>query len=348
MIAQMKKYVGWRNWAVVRYNAFFENIFVVFYIVLRSSGNEWDWLIHIVLFALLSISATTYGYLVNDLADIELDKKHGKNNTFADDSRGKALTVVWVVLLLTLALAAPFFYSVPFVVIFLLWLALSSAYSLPPFRLKEKGALGLVVVVFAQRLLPVLLVFAAFQFTNLYEITLLAVYVLFRGLSSDINHQVEDYRNDLATATNTFAVEQGIIKAQRMLRFTLEAEKILLLVILIYFSWILRSLGWYQYGILLLLFTPYIVLLFRSYGYIFTGNKNVDVNPFKEERNMFQFLHHAYPSVVLALGLNFLAALDRPALFAVLLLLAWYRGLFKVATFENSFILQSLRRFKGR
>ncbi len=349
MIDQLKKYFGWRNWAVVRYNAFFENIFVVFYIVLCSGGDEWGWLMRILLFALLSVSATTYGYLVNDLADIELDKEHGKINTFAGDSRAKAVGVVFSVLLLTLLLAAPFFSSAVFVVIFLLWLILSSAYSLPPFRLKEKGALGLIVVVFAQRLLPVLLVFAAFHFTNIYEIMLLAAYVLFRGLSSDVNHQVEDYRNDMATTTNTFAVEQGIRKAQRVLRFTLEAEKFLLLIILIYFVLILRNIAAYQYGLLLLLIAPYIVLLAVSYVVILKSKETVDVNPFKgEERNLFQFLHHAYPSVLLALGLNFIVALHRPSFFILLLLLVWYRGLFKVATLNNSFVFQSFKRLISR
>jgi len=345
MIQQIKKYFGWRNWAVVRYNAFFENIFVVFYIVLSVNGDAWGWLLKIVIFALLSISATTYGYLVNDLADKELDQKHGKPNTFAEDSQKKALMVVLAVLLLTVLLAAPFFRSWAFVVIFLLWLAFSSAYSLPPFRLKEKGTLGLIVVVSAQRLLPVLLVFAAFQFNKPFEIALLATYVLFRGLSSDVNHQVEDYRNDLATTTNTFAVEQGIKKAQRVLRVTLETEKILLAAVLIYFVLVLQNLKVYQYGFLLVLVASYIIPLVVSYVMLLKKQKTTDVNPFKnDERNLFQFLHHAYPSVLLALGLNFIICWQQPSFLLLLVLLAWYRGLFNPATLTHSFVFQSFKR----
>ncbi|NMB81970.1 MAG: DUF1015 domain-containing protein, partial [Ignavibacteria bacterium] len=47
------------------------------------------------------------------------------------------------------------------------------------------------------RVLPILLLFAAFKHHAWIEVMVLTVYVLFRGLSSDLNHQVEDYDNDV-------------------------------------------------------------------------------------------------------------------------------------------------------
>ena len=61
------------------------------------------------------------------------------------------------------------------------------------------------MAVFAQRVLPILLLFAAFQFDGWLEVAIFTGNDLFRGLSSDLNHQIADYRNDSFTRTQTFA-----------------------------------------------------------------------------------------------------------------------------------------------
>ncbi len=90
MMKFIRHYLGWRNWAVLRFNSVLENIYVLFYIALNDRLTAPMFLANGAVFILLSIFSTTYGYLVNDWADKELDARHGKDNTFRHDSAAKA------------------------------------------------------------------------------------------------------------------------------------------------------------------------------------------------------------------------------------------------------------------
>lgn len=225
--------MGWRNWAVFYYNSFIENIFIALYLLAARSNFSNTGVADIFLFLGLSIFSTTIGYLVNDLSDRELDKKHGKSNTFQDDSTGKAVFVISIMLFIAVLFGIRFFYKPIFLGAWLLWLFLAVFYSLPPLRFKEKGPLGLILVVLAQRGLPAILILLAFD-SDYYQIWLLwFFYVLFRGLSSDISHQLQDSESDKKTDTKTAAVTLGRQKLSEIFRWILRIEKILLLFLLI-------------------------------------------------------------------------------------------------------------------
>ena len=93
MLNTITKYFGWRNWAVFQYNSIFENLFILFAILLLNGQTSLAVLIDILVFVLFSILSTSYGYLINDFADRELDAQHQKANTFSDDSTKKAILV---------------------------------------------------------------------------------------------------------------------------------------------------------------------------------------------------------------------------------------------------------------
>lgn len=347
MIAFVKHYLGWRNWAVLTYNSIFENLFVIFYIGLRTARWDDTFLFEIIIFILFSIFSTTYGYLINDYADIDLDKAHGKDNTFKDDAKPKAIVITMFFLGLSILCGLPFSKNMDFALLWLFWIFISTFYSLPPIRFKERGKVGLIFVVFAQRLIPILLVFTAFNFPANWEMALMAIYVFFRGASSDINHQYEDYENDVKTGTATFAVEQGKNKIAKILRFSFEAEKFLLALILGVFVVRLGHLALMVQPFLWLTALLYLVLLFYSFKLLI--NKEVtDVNPFKPSgSNVFQFLHHSYPSVILATSLNFILIYYNWYFFILFLSLGYIRGIFSPSLIRNSFIYHFiLRMFK--
>ncbi len=336
----IKKYLGWRNWAVLTYNSIFENLFVLFYIGLRTSNYTDTFLIDIFIFLLFSIFSTTYGYLINDYADIDLDKAHGKDNTFADDSKPKAIIISFLFLALSVIAGMPFADNQDFALLWLIWILISTFYSLPPIRLKERGKIGLLFVVFAQRLIPILLVFTAFNFSFGWELTILAVYVFFRGASSDINHQLEDYENDIATGTSTYTVKQGKQKVESIMRFSLETEKVLLLIILLSFLSTLYFIDLIPFIVLV----GSVVIYTGIYFYSFKGYKNKklsDVNPFKSSGNsVFQFLHHSFPSVIFAIFLNLILIYNNWKFVIIFIILGVLRGVFSPSMIKNSFILK--------
>jgi len=341
----IRKYLGWRNWAILTYNSIFENLFVVFYIALRTENYDYNFIIDIVIFLLFSIFSTTYGYLINDFADIDLDKEHGKSNTFSEDSKLKAISITTLFFGISVLSGYFFIENYAFLPLWISWILISTFYSLPPIRLKEKGKTGLIFVVFAQRLIPILLVFSAFNFSISWEIIVLAIYVFFRGASSDINHQLEDFENDIVTGTSTFAVKLGQKKVISILRFSLEVEKVLLQVILIYFIFMFTDFHYVPFIILGASVFLYTVMYWISM-YQIVRMPTIDVNPFKPSGSgIFQFLHHSFPSVILAATLNLILVFFNWQFLLILLAFGFLKGVFSPTMIKNSFLFRAL--FKG-
>ncbi len=345
MLKSINKYLGWRNWAVFQYNSIFENLFILFTILLLNGSTSFSVLIDILVFALFSILSTSYGYLINDYADRELDAQHQKANTFSDDSAIKAVLITGLVFVLSAVMAVRFIDKPYFAALWVVWFLLSTFYSLPPVRLKERGKSGLLAAVTAQRFIPVLMVFSIFWPVAAGFVVLSAAYVFFRGLSSDLNHQLEDYTNDIQTDTQTFAVKTGLSQGKSILRFSLETEKLLLLLVLIYTILNLRDMQEY----LLLLTVALVLLYFAGYFYslfkVVVAKNKLDVNPFiPQHRNIFQFLHHSYPSVLLPLGLNVVLSFLNPWFLILLGLQMWMRRLFSFQVIEQSFIFNIFKR----
>jgi 4-hydroxybenzoate polyprenyltransferase len=353
LIDSMRRYCGWRDWAVLRYNSVLENIFVVCYIALQTQRPAPQFLADCLFFILLSFFSTTYGYLVNDWADRELDARHGKANTFQYDSEIRAgfITGLFGALAFLCLLR---FIGHPYVVaLWLLWLCIATAYSVRPLRLKERGKAGLALVVVAQRVLPALLIFAAFRYYAAVEVLLITLYVFFRGLSSDLNHQLEDYGHDAATRTGTYAVSAGKGTAEKVLRGSLEAEKALLLVVLSLMLIRLDHVRMAGVPVMAPALVAYGVFYGVSVGVLLRANGAAAVNPFAGERSsVFQFLHHAFPSVVLPGYLLVLLAWRQWLFTTALVLFVLYRKLYSPALICSSYpvrwIAGYLRGFAGK
>lgn len=338
----VKKIFGWRNWAVFNYNAFLENIFVVFYIALTLQDFSTSFLLGILYFYLFSIFSTSYGYLINDLSDRELDLQHGKPNTFHDVSVGSASVIVVIVFVASAVFTIPFITAPGFVILWAGWWFTTTFYSLKPIRLKERGFLGLAVVVVAQRLLPTLLIFSAFQFHFLLDIILISLYVLMRGLASDLNHQIEDFRLDANTATSTFAVTKGISRTEKIFKVVLELDRFLLAMVLFRMGLMLNEVyltSLHPVWLLLAGFIPvYAIALIRII-------RDQFANPFDvRQKSIFQFVHHAFPSVIMPVYLCLLMIPHNFFYGVAILLFAWNKGLFRKITWQQSFPVALVRK----
>ena len=344
MINLIRKYLGWRNGAVFQYNSIFENLFILFSILLFTGKTNTVILIDILIFFIFSILSTSYGYLINDFADRELDLKHQKPNTFENDSKTKAVWVVSIVFFLSLIAGVRFIQKPYFPVLWLGWFLISTFYSLKPFRFKERGPAGLLSAVIAQRFIPVLMVFSIWGSVSGKFMIAAVLYVFFRGLSSDLNHQLDDYNNDKQTHTSTFAVKAGLERGTKILRFSLEMEKVLLPVVMICPVWNCNKVNplgcWLYAGLILLYFLAYFFSVLRL-----LQKKDTDVNPFRNrEKTIFQFLHHSYPSVILPIGLNGILSIWNPVYLITLGIQLWIRNLFSINVTKQSFIYSIIKR----
>lgn len=220
----MLKYFSWRNWAVIEYNSMTENFFLFFYLALRHNIGGERFLLNLFLFYLFGAFATSYGYLVNDLGDRELDLRHGKPNVFHGDSTFRAIIVVLIAFLAANAVSLYFIRHTGFLPLWILWILLSTGYSLPPLRLKEKGFYGLMAVVPAQRIIPALLVLSVFGDFTSVDSFILICFVAVGGFMSDVKHQISDFALDASTGTETFVMQSGLNRAKMIFRYLLFAN----------------------------------------------------------------------------------------------------------------------------
>jgi 4-hydroxybenzoate polyprenyltransferase len=180
------------------------------------------------LLALASIAGwAAFGYAVNDVADLEVDRAAQKQNRARSMSRAVAIAVPLVSGGLAIALSVAWGADGAAPRIVAAGLALSAAYSLPPLRLKERGVLGLVAAATAQWALPVLAVAAVarggWRTPAAWSGALLGLAIGLRWIGI---HQLADEAGDRRAGVRTFAVKGGPVA--RLVGAAFAAELLLL------------------------------------------------------------------------------------------------------------------------
>lgn len=229
-----------RLWNNVQYK--FSTVFCSLYVVLflgNSSGNKILWYIFVSI--LLSIGVAGMGYALNDYHDYEDDIKNGKQNLFINFSR--PASVLLVILFLTLSVF-PWF-ILPFdrysLYLILLEFFLFIVYALPPFRLKEKGFLGVLTDALYAQVVPCVL--AAYTYSKIenkvsFPVFFVLIYLgwlILTGIRNILNHQLEDYDNDRNTNTHTFVIKHGLSFTRQWVMRLLVPAELLLFLPLLYF-----------------------------------------------------------------------------------------------------------------
>lgn len=304
-----------RNWGILRYNSIWQNIAGLFYVALSERLFNLAFIGQVGLFVLFSTIMTGHGYLVNDLADIELDRRHGKPNAFQSTRRGKAALMVLAVLAVGSLFGLPFLSRPWFAPLWLSWALAATFYSLPPLRLKERGALGLAATVAAQQTLPTALLFAAFGQPVSWGALVFVGFATARGLSSDVGHQMRDWAHDAATGTGTFAVRHGYRIVQAVYAASLEIERLALgavmaLLLLKLPPATLPLVGWRvapAWPLVLLYLPLYALTIGHSWRALRQGHLATS-DPYDEARqarvrDALHVIHHPLPSVLTPLYL---------------------------------------------
>ena len=143
-----------------------------------------------------------FGYAINDYSDREIDKKIGKTNVMGELSNRKCLSILTLLTMGGVPFAVMIF-SVPSLLLFVFVYFWGAAYSVRPFRFKEKGVAGLLVSSLAQRTIPLLPLLSISK--GYWPIVCICgVSGFLVGLRYILIHQYEDIENDQLTGTNTY------------------------------------------------------------------------------------------------------------------------------------------------
>jgi glycosyltransferase involved in cell wall biosynthesis/lysophospholipase L1-like esterase len=180
-------------------------------------------------FSFLAAIATTigfmgFGYLTNDLADRKKDALAGKSNGTSN------LSSISVVLLLTTFLAMALLPWMYLPMDWISWLCiiielvLFVLYAFPPFRLKERGFLGVITDALYAHVVPGFLaswtfyLFGNEHYRNFLIFAIaLTVWQLFSGVRNILSHHYADFENDQASGTRTYATGIGKEKVYRLM-----------------------------------------------------------------------------------------------------------------------------------
>jgi len=99
--------------------------------------------------AIVSVCILAFGFVINNVADVEIDRQHvtkceANKNPLVTQAVSIGGIRVLLVLLALIPLSISLFFSVPAFFCIIITLILWAAYSIPPFRLKERYLLDLV------------------------------------------------------------------------------------------------------------------------------------------------------------------------------------------------------------
>jgi hypothetical protein len=165
----------------------------------------------LVRFFLFASAFLAVSYVSNDFSDIEADKKAGKEKIIAKLPK----PIIWLSLvLLTVICVLPVMLYVKnkmaAAVVLALTLFFGIAYSMPGIRFKEKGILGLVECSFAQRCMPMAVLWLFFDADagNILLWVLWFALSFINGLRYILIHQYIDSDNDRLSDVHTFVSDK--------------------------------------------------------------------------------------------------------------------------------------------
>jgi 4-hydroxybenzoate polyprenyltransferase len=198
----------------------------VTYLVMLRHAFAWTDALVAFAFAICTIVGIAgFGYWTNDLGDRKADRLAGKANPLAT----LAMPQIVGILCLWLALA-----SLPWIVYFpvdgigigclVVELLLFVLYVLPPFRLKERGLLGLVTDALYAHAIPAFLAALTFEALSptpssdlIYLLIGVVGWQFCLGLRNILLHQLKDAANDRRSGLRTYVTRVGEARAMRVL-----------------------------------------------------------------------------------------------------------------------------------
>ncbi len=169
---------------------------------------------------LVTTLVAAYAAQINSLADYELDHKDPtkKDLTAAMNqlNRRKLKAVMFTELALSLALLAVLIMLQGKIALLIPWIAavfLAHTYSAPPLRLKARGILAPITLLFVLSILPV--TFVAYTFTTTLDF---AFWLFLAGQALTVYGvivpaEIRDYFGDKRMGIVTFTVQLGLVKA---------------------------------------------------------------------------------------------------------------------------------------
>lgn len=193
-----------------------------YYLDMRQYSGE-TFLIKFIAYMLYISMFLAFSYVINDFSDIEVDRKAGKYKIISKLSKS---TVILSMVIMSGIGIIPLLFVINNKVGYLLLTAFiylaGAAYSIPLFRFKEKGVVGLLECSIAQRCFPLLPLFFIVKVSMLFFM-IFQIISFVNGIRYLLIHQNIDYENDLKSGVVTLATT-GKINYKRLIKLSMFIE----------------------------------------------------------------------------------------------------------------------------
>jgi len=217
-LEKIKQSLRWNNWVQGKITLF---CMTMFYLILKQSLYSTHTIKQFIIFLLFISLVSIYGYLCNDLFDLETDKIHGKKNVFENTVRLRGGLIVFLIFSCGILFGSYFLSKDYFPYLLIAIYLLATFYSAPPIRFKERGIAGLFIAFLTQYPIPIMMIFSSFDSFGTIDMWGFVLFTAVSGSSIEIGHQRSDLKRDITTNTRTFAVRQGHDKMDKIYRMFL-------------------------------------------------------------------------------------------------------------------------------
>lgn len=157
---------------------------------------------------------SSYGYVINAYFDRIADEQVNKFPVMGYFTKNQQITII-VILGLPALLMPCYYRNLYIVAIGLFIFLLTTFYSAPPLRFKERSLLGPLVAALVQRPLPFYFFTLLIPAADILTIFLFGWLTLI-GLAVIFGHQLLDFENDLKTGVKTMAQSLGFSVASKL------------------------------------------------------------------------------------------------------------------------------------
>lgn len=200
------------------------------------------------------VPGAAYVSVINDLTDLEDDRAAGKPNRLDGRPRSLAATILTVAIACGIAVAISWRGDPLLLATYLsAWVAFS-LYSLPPFRWKGRGVLGVLCDASGAHLLPtlvaVILTFRAAHATpDPFWIAAIGAWAFANGVRGILWHQLSDVANDRTAGVRTFAAlhERAAVRLGTFVAFPIEVLALAAILWRLHSPLPLLALAFYAY-----------------------------------------------------------------------------------------------------
>ena len=214
LILKWRSYVRANQWWAFKAAPILGFTYLYFYLFTFSFTDK---IIIFFLSAMTILGIAGFGYFINDLCDIEPDKKAGKKNPFDGKS---FLFIIQVGIVLTVLALTPWIFLRSKMVIWVLLsfqIILYLLYALPHIRLKEKSIWGPICDALYGHAVPITIACLTYEqyvggnlpYNEQLFFAVLFIWQFFKGMRNIFLHQLEDYDNDNKAHIQTLTTEKG-------------------------------------------------------------------------------------------------------------------------------------------